>query len=101
MTALRLRGFDIHKEFLGRAAQQEVLDAVRSAWPSRKPIAVRISATDWVEDGGLTGDDAVAIAAARAAMSLVAARVSGVSTLILRTPASRGAVLSLRKAVNR
>ena len=42
----------------------EVLDAVRSAWPSRKPIAVRISATDWVEDGGLTGDDAVAIAAA-------------------------------------
>ena len=28
MTALRLRGFDIHKEFLGRAAQQEVLDAV-------------------------------------------------------------------------
>ncbi|MCZ4365480.1 alpha-ketoglutarate-dependent dioxygenase AlkB family protein [Sulfitobacter dubius] len=29
MTALRLRGFDIHKEFLGRAAQQEVLDAVR------------------------------------------------------------------------
>ena len=44
---------------------------------------------------------AVAIAAARAAMSFVAARVSGVSTLILRTPASRGAVLSLRKAVNR
>ena len=42
-----------------------------------------------------------AIAAARAAMSFVAARVSGVSTLTLRTPASRGAVLSLRKAVNR
>ena len=29
MTALRLRGFDIHKEFLGRVAQQEVLEAVR------------------------------------------------------------------------
>ena len=41
----------------------QVLDAVRTAWPGHKPISVRISATDWVEDGGLTGDEAVAIAA--------------------------------------
>jgi len=41
----------------------EVLDAVRAAWPAHKPISVRISATDWVEDGGITGDDAVSIAA--------------------------------------
>lgn len=40
----------------------EVLDAVRAAWPAEKPISVRISATDWVADGGLTGDDAVEIA---------------------------------------
>ncbi len=40
----------------------EVLDAVRAAWPDEKPISVRISATDWVEDGGLTGDDAVQVA---------------------------------------
>ena len=37
----------------------EVLSAVRAVWPKDKPIACRISATDWVEDGGFTGDDAV------------------------------------------
>lgn len=40
----------------------EVFDAVRAAWPAGKPISVRISATDWVPDGGLTGDDAVEVA---------------------------------------
>lgn len=29
----------------------EVLDAVRAAWPADRPLSVRISATDWVEDG--------------------------------------------------
>jgi anthraniloyl-CoA monooxygenase len=41
----------------------EVFEAIRSAWPSRKPMSVRISATDWAE-GGITGDDAVAVARA-------------------------------------
>ena len=44
---------------------------------------------------------AVAMASARAAAALVADFVSGVSAVILRTPASLGAVLSLRKSVNR
>jgi anthraniloyl-CoA monooxygenase len=39
----------------------EVLDAVRAAWPAHKPLSVRISATDWAE-GGLSGEDSVAIA---------------------------------------
>jgi anthraniloyl-CoA monooxygenase len=39
----------------------EVFDAVRAAWPTAKPISVRISATDWVP-GGFDGDDAVALA---------------------------------------
>src|SRR5262245_38622589 len=39
----------------------EVFSAIRRAWPDEKPMSVRISATDWV-DGGLTGDDAVAVA---------------------------------------
>ncbi|KQW93303.1 salicylyl-CoA 5-hydroxylase [Massilia sp. Root418] len=39
----------------------EVFRAVRAAWPQDKPISVRISAHDWVE-GGITPDDAVAIA---------------------------------------
>ena len=40
----------------------EVFDAVRAAWPAHKPMSVRISATDWVADGGLTGADAVVVA---------------------------------------
>jgi anthraniloyl-CoA monooxygenase len=41
----------------------EVVAACRAAWPSAKPLSVRISATDWVE-GGVDGDQAVAIARA-------------------------------------
>jgi anthraniloyl-CoA monooxygenase len=41
----------------------EIFEAMRAAWPSHKPMSVRISATDWAE-GGITGDDAVMIARA-------------------------------------
>jgi anthraniloyl-CoA monooxygenase len=50
----------------------EVFGALRAVWPADKPMAVRISATDWKE-GGLTGDDAVAVAKlfARAGCDLI------------------------------
>jgi anthraniloyl-CoA monooxygenase len=41
----------------------EVFDAVRAVWPDDHPMAVRISATDWIP-GGLSGADAVEIARA-------------------------------------
>jgi anthraniloyl-CoA monooxygenase len=41
----------------------EVFRAMRAAWPEHLPMSVRISAHDWVE-GGITPDDAVAIARA-------------------------------------
>ena len=41
----------------------EVFDAVRAAWPAERPMTVRISATDWHEDG-IDADDAVEIARA-------------------------------------
>jgi anthraniloyl-CoA monooxygenase len=41
----------------------EVFEAMRAAWPSHKPMSVRISATDWA-DGGISGDDAVLVARA-------------------------------------
>jgi anthraniloyl-CoA monooxygenase len=41
----------------------EVLRAMRAVWPAERPLSVRISATDWVEQG-VTGDDAVLIARA-------------------------------------
>jgi anthraniloyl-CoA monooxygenase len=39
----------------------EVFRACRAAWPERKPMSVRISATDWAP-GGLSGEDLVAMA---------------------------------------
>jgi anthraniloyl-CoA monooxygenase len=41
----------------------EVFDAVRAAWPQDRPLAVRISAVDWMPDGNQEAD-AVAIARA-------------------------------------
>ncbi|UWR38895.1 bifunctional salicylyl-CoA 5-hydroxylase/oxidoreductase [Sulfitobacter sp. W074] len=40
----------------------EVFKAMRDAWPGGKPMAVRISANDWVEEDGVTPDEAVEIA---------------------------------------
>jgi anthraniloyl-CoA monooxygenase len=42
----------------------EVHDAVRQAWPQDKPLSVRISATDWMETGGMTVEDSVVFARA-------------------------------------
>jgi len=39
----------------------EVFDAVRAAWPTARPLGVRLSCTDWV-DGGWTLDDSIAFA---------------------------------------
>jgi anthraniloyl-CoA monooxygenase len=41
----------------------DVFKTMRAEWPEEKPISVRVSATDWVEDG-LTPDESVAIAQA-------------------------------------
>ena len=41
----------------------DVFRAMRAEWPEEKPMSVRVSATDWVEDG-LTADESVAIAQA-------------------------------------
>jgi 2,4-dienoyl-CoA reductase-like NADH-dependent reductase (Old Yellow Enzyme family) len=40
---------------------EEVVRAMRTEWPARKPLFVRLSATDWAE-GGWTADDTVALA---------------------------------------
>jgi anthraniloyl-CoA monooxygenase len=39
----------------------EVFAAMRAAWPSEKPMSVRISANDWMGDEGVTPDEAVEI----------------------------------------
>jgi anthraniloyl-CoA monooxygenase len=39
----------------------EIFAAMRDAWPSNKPMSVRISATDWAGDDGVTPGEAVEI----------------------------------------
>ncbi len=53
----------------------EVFTAVRAVWPADRPMTVRISATDWVDDGQ-TLDDALAVAEAFAAAGAAAIDVS-------------------------
>ncbi|MBN0043553.1 NADH:flavin oxidoreductase/NADH oxidase [Streptomyces actuosus] len=40
----------------------EVVDAVRAVWPKDKPLFFRISATDWLTEGGWSADDTVRFA---------------------------------------
>jgi anthraniloyl-CoA monooxygenase len=63
----------------------EVFSAMRAAWPGPRPMAVRISATDWV-DGGITGADAVEIAKAFAAAGADVIDVSAGQTSTRATP---------------
>lgn len=42
----------------------EVFAAMREAWPADRPMSVRISATDWAGEEGVTPDEAVEIAQA-------------------------------------
>jgi anthraniloyl-CoA monooxygenase len=53
----------------------EVWHAMREVWPATRPMTVRISATDWVEDGQ-TLEDALALAAAFAEAGAAAIDVS-------------------------
>ena len=39
----------------------EIFAAMRAAWPPDRPMSIRISATDWAGEDGITPDDAVLI----------------------------------------
>ncbi|MFJ8082513.1 NADH:flavin oxidoreductase/NADH oxidase [Streptomyces sp. NPDC096205] len=40
----------------------EVVDAVRAVWPQDKPVFFRVSATDWLDEGGWSAEDTVRFA---------------------------------------
>jgi anthraniloyl-CoA monooxygenase len=63
----------------------EVFGAMRAAWPADRPMSVRISATDWVEDG-VTGDDAVVVARAFAGAGVDIVHVSTGQTSVDAKP---------------
>ncbi len=57
-----------------------VFAAMRAAWPQSKPMAVRISATDWVGEEGVTPGEAVKIAKAFAGAGVDVVDVSAGQT---------------------
>lgn len=63
----------------------EVFGAMRAAWPKHKPMSVRISATDWHDDG-LTAEDSIAIAEAFAEAGADLIDVSAGQTTPLAKP---------------
>ncbi len=55
----------------------EVYEAVRAAWPSTKPMSVRVSASDWLDDrGGQTIEETIEIVRALQARGLDVVDVS-------------------------
>ena len=66
LTPLQNRRADEYGGGLGNRLRYplEVFAAMRDAWPSDRPMSVRISATDWAGEQGITPEDAVEIAEA-------------------------------------
>jgi anthraniloyl-CoA monooxygenase len=64
----------------------QVFEAMRAIWPSHKPMSVRISATDWMGDEGVTPEESVAIAQAFAQVGADIIDVSAGQTSIDAKP---------------
>lgn len=63
----------------------EIFTEMRAAWPDDKPMSVRVSATDWVEDG-LTTDESVVIGKAFVAAGADVIHVSTGQTVSAAKP---------------
>ncbi|APG47613.1 bifunctional salicylyl-CoA 5-hydroxylase/oxidoreductase [Phaeobacter porticola] len=64
----------------------EVFEAMRAVWPAQKPMSVRISATDWVAEDGVTPEEAVEIAQAFTAVGADIIDVSAGQTSVEAKP---------------
>ena len=64
----------------------EVFAAMRAAWPSDKPMSVRISATDWAGKDGITPEEAVLIGQAFATAGADLIDVSAGQTFVGQEP---------------
>jgi anthraniloyl-CoA monooxygenase len=63
----------------------EIFSEMRAIWPESKPMSVRVSATDWVEDG-LTTDESVQIGKAFVAAGADVIHVSTGQTVSTAKP---------------
>ncbi|HKX11488.1 MAG TPA: NADH:flavin oxidoreductase/NADH oxidase [Stellaceae bacterium] len=79
----------------------EVVEAMRTAWPAEKPLGVRISATDWLDDG-FKIEDAVVFAREAKALGVdyICASSGGVS-LKARIPLGPGYQVPLARRIRR
>jgi anthraniloyl-CoA monooxygenase len=64
----------------------EVAEAVRAAWPEERPLLVRISATDWLGDEGMTIEDSIQLVRELAARGIDAIDVSTAGNVIESKP---------------
>jgi 2,4-dienoyl-CoA reductase-like NADH-dependent reductase (Old Yellow Enzyme family) len=77
----------------------DVFAAVRHAWPSHRPLGVRVSATDWI-DGGWTLDESIVFAARlqRAGCDWIDVSSGGISPL-QKIPLAPGYQVPLARAI--
>jgi anthraniloyl-CoA monooxygenase len=64
----------------------EVFAAMRAVWPAQKPMSVRISATDWLGEDGITAEEAVQIARMFSAAGVDIIDVSAGQTSVAAQP---------------
>ncbi|WP_149203653.1 NADH:flavin oxidoreductase/NADH oxidase [Actinotalea subterranea] len=77
---------------------ERVVVAVRAAWPERKPVMVRVSATDWA-DGGLTVEDVVEVTRRLAGLGVDLVDVSSGGNVAGAIPVGPGYQVPLARAV--
>ncbi len=69
----------------------QVVGAIREVWPERLPLFLRISATDWAEQGGWSLDDSIELARAVQPLGVDLIDVSSGGTLAkVRIPVAPG-----------
>ena len=76
----------------------EVVDAVREVWPQGKPLFVRLSATEWLEDGWGV-EDSVRLAGLLAGHGVDFMDVSSAGNVLARIPTEPGYQVPLARAV--
>jgi len=65
----------------------EIAERVRAVWPAAKPLSVRLSASDWLDEaGGQTVDDSIVIAAALKARGVDVIDVSSAGNSLKSKP---------------
>lgn len=77
---------------------REVITAVRAAWPAHKPLAIRFSGEDWVEEGWRIADT-VRFAAEAFEMGVSSFDISSAGIGTYRGPAGPGYQVSLAASV--